>query len=558
MTKICSPCQNTFEITPYEQALLKKLSPVIGGKTYVLPEPSLCHPCRRQIRLTFRNERSLYLRTCDLTGKKMVSIYHPKSRFKVFSVEAWYSDQWNPLSYGRDYDPKRSFFEQYGELQTAVPRMSLIALDNENSPYVNHTWHLKNCHLSFDMGYCEDAMYCYSTYHSRNVLDLYRGEKMELCYECIDCSNCYQGLFLQDCSHCSDAYFSYDCHGCRNILFCSNLRNKENCINNQPVSVDIFRQAIQDLKLKSHTALQRNVKRWGEVKQQAIHKANHHLNCTDCTGNYLENCKNCYESYDSFTSQDCLFMTRSDEQGKDILDTDHLAQMELGYQSICISGYRVMGCYFIYHGTNLFYSEAMVSCKDCFGCSNLKQKQYCILNKQYRKEEYEKLVSQIIENMQKRGEWGQFFPKHLAPFGYNECLVNEIFPLSREEALAKGFLWTDYKSPPVTATKSIPAKNLPDTLDEVSDDVLNWAIVCEKSKKLFKLTPQELHFYRRLGLSIPRLHPDERHERRYHQRTPQKLFSRNCAKCQKEIQTSYSKERPEIVYCVECYLKEVY
>jgi len=30
---------------------------------------------------------------------------------------------------------------------------------------------------------------------------------------------------------------------------------------------------------------------------------------------------------------------------------------------------------------------------------------YCILNKQYSKEEYEELVPKIIEHMQKTGEW---------------------------------------------------------------------------------------------------------------------------------------------------------
>ena len=35
----------------------------------------------------------------------------------------------------------------------------------------------------------------------------------------------------------------------------------------------------------------------------------------------------------------------------------------------------------------------------CFGCVGFKHKQYCILNKQYTKEEYEKLVQKIIKQM---------------------------------------------------------------------------------------------------------------------------------------------------------------
>jgi len=32
----------------------------------------------------------------------------------------------------------------------------------------------------------------------------------------------------------------------------------------------------------------------------------------------------------------------------------------------------------------------------------------------------------------------------------------------------------------------------------------------------------------------------------------------SIAKCSKSIQTSYSPERPEIVYCEQCYLQEIY
>lgn len=41
-------------------------------------------------------------------------------------------------------------------------------------------------------------------------------------------------------------------------------------------------------------------------------------------------------------------------------------------------------------------------------------------------------------------------------------------------------------------------------------------------------------------------------------RNPRKLWKRQCGKCGKEIQTTYSPERPETVYCEGCYLSVVY
>jgi hypothetical protein len=79
-----------------------------------------------------------------------------------------------------------------------------------------------------------------------------------------------------------------------------------------------------------------------------------------------------------------------------------------------------------------------------FLCVGLRNKSYCILNKQYTKEEYEELVPRIIEKMMttplRQGfegqmEWGEFFPTSLSPFGYNETVAQEYFPMMREEAL---------------------------------------------------------------------------------------------------------------------------
>ena len=75
--------------------------------------------------------------------------------------------------------------------------------------------------------------------------------------------------------------------------------------------------------------------------------------------------------------------------------------------------------------------------KDCFGCVGLRDAQYCIFNKQYMKQQYEDTVPQIIETMQAEGSWGEFFDPLLSPFGYNETVANELYPLSREEAFKR-------------------------------------------------------------------------------------------------------------------------
>ena len=138
------------------------------------------------------------------------------------------------------------------------------------------------------------------------------------------------------------------------------------------------------------------------------------------------------------------------------------------------------------------------------------------------------------------GEWGEFFPASLSPFGYNETVAQEYYPLSRSEAISQGFNWSDYEAPFPKVEKIIPASRLPDNIDDIPDDILAWAIECEVSKKPFRIIKQELEFYRKHHLPIPRRHPDVRHMDRMKMRNPRKLFERlcDCEKCEENNKTS--------------------
>ena len=86
---------------------------------------------------------------------------------------------------------------------------------------------------------------------------------------------------------------------------------------------------------------------------------------------------------------------------------------------------------------DIMYCYNCMYCHDCFACVGLKNQSYCIFNKQYTKEEYEKLVPEIIEYMTTTGEWGEFFNSRISPFCYNESSVIEQYPLARDEALVR-------------------------------------------------------------------------------------------------------------------------
>jgi hypothetical protein len=183
-------------------------------------------------------------------------------------------------------------------------------------------------------------------------------------------------------------------------------------------------------------------------------------------------------------------------------------------------------------------------------------------------------------------KYGEFFPPELSPFAYNETIANEYFPLTKEEAISKGYHWKDREEKKVTI--DLKNSDLPDNIQEVkSEEILGKIIECSHQGKCndnctigFKIIEKELEFYQKMNLPLPRLCPNCRHHQRIKQRNPMKLFKRQCQcngeqsankvyqntilhphhgdhSCPNEFETTYSPERKEIVYCEECYQREV-
>ena len=134
----------------------------------------------------------------------IVSIHHPQNDFKVYQEDYRWSDKWNVLEYGRDFDFTRPFFDQFQELLKDVPKIALTNEKNENSPYANYSSNNKNIHLCADVMDSEDVYFSNTIKTVKNSLDLTDIENSENCYECI-CSinlyNCLYTYYSQDCKN---------------------------------------------------------------------------------------------------------------------------------------------------------------------------------------------------------------------------------------------------------------------------------------------------------------------------------------------------------------------
>ncbi|MES2023336.1 MAG: hypothetical protein V4439_01510, partial [Patescibacteria group bacterium] len=434
MHKICKSCKKEFEIRDADLVFYEQIK---------VPPPLCCPECRTKKRLAFRNERTLYKRPCDLCKKDGVSLYPAGTTFPVYCHKCWWGDGWDPTTYAMDYDSSKSFLEQFRELKNKVPRIALLVIDSINSDYTNNSAENKNCYLIFASELNEDCAYSRLIMKSKNIIDCYATYESEICYECLDCKGCFKCLFSERLQDCVEVLFSFDMRNSQNCIFCTNGRNLNYCIENKQYTKEEFEKRKAEI-FSSHDTLEQAKKKYMTLRGKALVKYASSIKSNNATGDYLYNCHNGVNLFDVRNSKDSSYVA----DGEDPIDCHDCNNMYFKCERVynvmgsLQSNNSICGTYIMYcNETN--YSDSCYNCTNCFGCAGLNKKSYSILNKQYNKEEYEKLKNEIVAKMKKNEEYGEFIPPTLSPFGYNETLAYDFFPLTKEEAIEKGFNWQE-------------------------------------------------------------------------------------------------------------------
>lgn len=515
----CLHCSSQFRIEDIDRVFLEQLAPIIDWVKYTLPLPTLCPSCRKIRRYAWRNEKNIYKRKCDATWIEFVSLFSPDAPCPVYEKDYWYSDQWDARAYGRDFDFSRPFFEQWGELKKIVPMPGkAISKGMENSEYSDNCSNMKNCYLCFNAEGDEECLYSTDIWSCKRVVDSLSLNNCEESYELLDARDSYNVHFSFDVNTCRDSYFLRDCYGCSDCYGCFGLKNQKYHIFNVAHTESDYKDKMINLLEQTIEIQKFNYKKFLEKSGYDTYtpKVMRSENVTNSSRTF--DSKNITHSKIISKSEDLRYATnfRDTRKGMDIDQWgDRLDQVYECHQVGEVSS-RLNFCLCCWANTSdLIYSAYCVNnVHQCFGCIWLQNAKYCILNKQYTQEEYEKLVPKIIEKMNTDGEWGEFLPAKFSHFGYNQTMNMIEFPLTESEAKKQWFTWSNYESPLPKVEKTIPASRLPETIETIPDDILNWAILCEASNKPFRITRAELEFYRRHRLPIPRKHPDERYKER--------------------------------------------
>lgn len=546
-------------------------------------------------RMSWRNDRFLFRRKEDQEGKEILAMFPPQSPVKVFALDHWNSDNWEPMDYGREYDFSKSFFEQFHELMKEVPLPARSVVRLVNADYCNNAGDVKNGYLCFNSDQIEDSAYVVMAWRVKDSFDLYDSRDLEQCYEGAEIDLSARVFFSFDCEECNDVWFSKDLGGCSNCFGCVNLRNKSYYIFNEPYAKEEYFEKLKEFNLGSYAAQRRILTAAREEWMRYPVKFMHGSQNTNVSGEHIQNSKNVHASYSIHGGENLKYCQQIAEKVEDSYDyTSWGGGISLIYETT-VSGQQCSGIKFSYDvwpgSRNLEYCISCRSSSDCFGCVGLRKKQYCIFNKQYTKEEYYDLREQIIaqmndmpyrDNLGRIYRYGEFFPVEFSPFAYNETMANDFFPLTREEAETRGFLWREKEMREYTIT--VPSAEIPDHINDVSDTIVREILGCEVCGSAYRVIASEVEFCRKNSIPVPRRCVECRFKHRFKLINPPKFWHGTCqcaggfsfprlalgyqyknevqhfhgsAPCPNEFETSYTPERPEIVYCEQCYNSEV-
>ena len=558
-TKNCQNCKKDFTIESEDFAFYDKIK---------VPPPTWCPECRLQRRLIWQVYNKLYKRKCDFTGEDVIATHPKNSPYKIYKQEVWWSDKWDPKDYGREYDFSRPFFEQFNELMLDVP---LPALNTEysglvDSEYCNAATNLKDCYLVFRTTGAEHSAYLSVIVDAKNVFDVSYSNFVELSYESLGLQKCSRVFYSQDCQDSYDIWFSRDLSGCSNCIGCANLRGKNYHIFNEPYTKEAYKEKLKEFNFGSFIFREEFKKRATDFTAKKPKKNFHGVKNDNVSGDYIFNSRNVRNSY-MVRNGDNVRYSQLLKNGPTANCYDYSIfsdNAEWVYES-CWVGLNVNHVLFSgwsYRSHDIQYCFGAMGSGNLFGCVGIRKGEYCILNKQYSKEEYMGLVSRIMKHMNdmpytdKNGmeyKYGEFFPHALSPWKYNEGSAQEWVPLSREEALAQGFSWRDDEEKSYIES-TIP---IPDHIDTVTDNIIKEILKCETCGKNYRLIKKEVDFYRQHKIPVPHECPPCRDRARTRKLQPMKIYKRACNKCGRSMETSYAPERPEIVYCETCYQQEV-
>ncbi len=414
-----------------------------------------------------------------------------------------------------EYDKELSFFENWQKLRLGLKSTNMINFFlSENSDYWDVVSKWKNVYLSsYVVNTNEDIVYsfwvkdnCSRVFNSAIVSDWSENIYSSLCV-----SQSYETFYSRYITNSSHIWFSVNLIGCKECLFCDGLENASYCIKNK--------QYTKEEYLVFKNKLLRNTDKFEEYYDTWTKKTSRHVASWSVSWRYAvesDNLENAHYPYRVIGWRN-LFNVWWSEWNTEMYDVVDGWGPEL-HHVYWVNGVAIntehayLSCH-IPNCSNVFYCFYTESCSYCFGCIGLKNKQYCIFNKQYDKETWHEKVNELFHIIDTEWMTWEFFPASVNPFYMNDTVASLIEDLPREEIVEEWYLRRDEEI----------AVDIPDWMEVIEVNAL-WdfeslhesglvldssilkKVIKDKEWNVFRVIKMEYDFLKRYNLPLPREH----------------------------------------------------
>lgn len=412
----------------------------------------------------------------------------------------------------KEYKKDASFFDQFGELLRITPLPYMIHHGvGDNIEYSDNCVDAKNAYLSTGVLYgAEDTFYSLWSIASRQIYNsFWVNTQSEIVHFWKGISQSFKVFYSSFISGSSDIWFSSNLIWCQECILCDGLTNVGYHIKNIPYEKEEY------FKKKQEMLEQKQL--FGKLYETVFHTWKSYDDY-HCSGNYIrqsENIENGVFVENAKNGKNVVFAGwwKPIEEFYDCFSAGGLWKSDYYAASQSGGGEHVYCSVGIIFSSAIFYSYYLEGCSFCLGCVWLRNKSYCILNTQYTKDEWLRLVDQIFSQMHSQWTLWDFFPGEINPFYYNDTAASFLGNRSRQDVLDKWYLWRDSG-----ITIEAPAGANIISVDDISryesyqDGI--WKIdrdICKKviqdsQGNAFVIISQECSFYEKYGLPLPRIH----------------------------------------------------
>ena len=373
------------------------------------------------------------------------SVYPDTDRIKWVVSHAEFEAKRDELTkHGIDYDFSKDFFENFKRLYDQTPFPALYNYTwAENCDYVFSAYMSKNCYLSFTIiTNCANVMYSFAvTENCTNVLNSSQvWNNSVTVYMSLGVINSMNVFYSRYINNSSDLWFCTNMVGCHNCIMCDSLENKSYYIKSQEYSPEEYKQKAKELLDQR--------KLYPDFFAQLSYEWKN-FGSTDVTGKFVLKSQDVEDGLYSLEIKDGknLLMVGGSHLNEHMYDvfeagahgnTDFWWAINAGVKSE-----NVYNSEWIATCNSVYYSRFLEHCNYCIGCIWLKNKQFCILNKQYSQEERFELANKIFAQMEKDWILWKYFPATMNPFYFNDTVASLVDDFDKEDIKKEWYLRRD-------------------------------------------------------------------------------------------------------------------